>query len=250
MLSSGVALLSSMIKMFFFGHYFCCFLQPSNKQKQDCSCPCFSGMWLLGKIKKKHRAKGILWTIALISAPGFQEQVELDVVGVNGEANARTAQLFGGLVNPFFYSDVGAVLFGCPRDDLRRLRKNLKSKPNLWNTVRNYQNKSVSTEVCLLVRLFVCYFLARSFVFVCLYRHVFFSLSFRVWFPASYSKLVFFMWALTWKHDSVLLLLLHAMGVAVLCEVAISASKPSEKQFWRFSCLFSENHQTTKTVFF
>ena len=112
---------------------------------------------------------------------------------MNGEANARTAQLFGGLVNPFFYSDVGAVLFGCPRDDLRRLRKNLKSKPNLWNTVRNYQNKSVSTEVCLLVRLFVCYFLARSFVFVCLYRHVFFSLSFRVWFPASYSKLVFFM---------------------------------------------------------
>lgn len=70
------------------------------------------------------RAKGFLCTIDLISAPGFQEQVELDVVGVNGETNARTAQLFGGLVNPNFYNDAGAVLFGCPRDDLRRVRKN------------------------------------------------------------------------------------------------------------------------------
>ena len=39
---------------------------------------------------------------------------------MHGEANARTAQLFGGLVNQNVYSDVGAVLFGCPRDDLRR----------------------------------------------------------------------------------------------------------------------------------
>ena len=51
---------------------------------------------------------------------------------------------------------------------------------------------------CWFVRLFVVFLFVR--VFICLCRHVFFSLSFRVWFPASYSKLVFFMWALTRKR--------------------------------------------------
>lgn len=120
-----------------------------------------------------------------------------------------------------------------------------------------------SAEVCLLVCLFVCCFLARLCVFVCLCQHVSFSLSFRVWFPASYSKLVFFMWALTWKEYETVLGWLPGRfrsafcccmlwGLQYFCEVAVSASKPSGKQFWRFSCLFSENHQRyiIRKVFF
>lgn len=192
-------------------------------------------------IRRKRGLKGFLCTIDLISAPGFQEQVELDLVGVHGETNARTAQLFGGLVNPNFYSDVGAVLFGCPRDVLRRVRKNLKSKPHLWNTVRNYQNKSVSAEVCLLVRSFVCCFFVRSCV--CLFMPTRLSAFLSVFgFRRPVPNLFF-----SCEHSrgnssrvaprpiSFCFLLLHAMGVAVLCEVAVSASKPAEKQFWFFS---------------
>lgn len=78
---------------------------------------------------------------------------------MNGEANARTAQLFGGLVNQNVYSDAGAVLFGCPRDE----------NPNQFCGTRLETTKTnlfLQRFACWFVRLFVVFLFVRVSLFV------------------------------------------------------------------------------------